>query len=292
MMLSMTGFGHSEYTINKKKVSIEIKSLNSKQADINLKMPSVYRDKESEIRNLLINRLQRGKIDAFINIESLSTEENVAQLNAEAIGSYHKQLLDICKNQQIPVPDDLLGYILRMPDAVKTDRQEICDEELDLLMEHVNKTVEAADAFRRQEGAALQKDLTHRVELILSYLEEITPFEKGRIDAYKTRIHQNLSDFIGENNIDRNRFEQEIIYYLEKLDITEEKVRLHNHGMYYIKTMQEDKANGKKLGFITQEMGREINTIGSKANEVNIQQLVVRMKDELEKIKEQTLNIL
>ena len=297
MIKSMTGFGKAEYIFNSLKVTVEIKSLNSKQADLNIKMPSRFREQEAEIRNMLLNKLVRGKIDLFVTIENTGQANEAVQLNADYIGAYYRQLLDICETQQIPVPSapDLIGVILRMPDAIKNERQEITEEEYGLLMRTVQQAISDVESFRIQEGQAMYQDLTRRIQLILEYLSQVEPFEKQRITSIRERLDQDLAEWVGEKNIDRNRFEQELIYYLEKLDITEEKVRLSNHCRYFLSTMDDagDAAsNGKKLGFITQEIGREINTMGSKANKVHIQQLVIRMKDELEKIKEQSLNIL
>ena len=279
MIKSMTGFGKGEASFGTKKITVELRSLNSKQLDLNIKLPALYRQSETELRNLVAQRLQRGKVDLFVSVESQQVETS-AHINREIFREYLRQLNDALAFSGIDADyDAMLPVLMRMPDVVSVEAERVTEEESAALM------AAAADAFRVQEGAVLIADLLRRVDLIERYREEVVPFEKARTETIRARILDNLSKLGVE--VDRNRLEQEMIYYLEKLDITEEKVRLENHCRYF-----REVAAGRKLGFIAQEMGREINTMGSKANESNIQILVVRMKDELEKIKEQVLNIL
>ncbi|MEG1622086.1 MAG: YicC/YloC family endoribonuclease [Alistipes sp.] len=291
MIKSMTGFGKGEALLPQKKITVEIRTLNSKQMDLNIKLPSIYRQSEYEIRNLLTKALQRGKADVFINVES-HIEETAARINKEVFHIYYKQIQEICTENGMAgeIDSALIQSILRMPDVVSMQEQSISEEESAALMGAVADAIEHLDAFRTQEGAILIADLLKRVEKIETYKQEVVPFEKARTETVKSRLRDNLVQF--QVGIDTNRLEQEMIYYLEKLDITEEKVRLSNHCAYFREVAAAEEAPGRKLGFITQEMGREINTLGSKANESNIQILVVKMKDELEKIKEQVLNIL
>ena len=285
----MTGYGKAECTLSNMKLTIEIKSLNSKQVDTSTKLPAIFRDKEAEIRQLLASKLERGKIDCAIHYEVI--EGTTAHLNSGVIRDYYNQLNKISVELGIGT-DDLLSTILRLPDTVVTEKNQIEDEEWNIVKQSLTKAIGELDAFRIQEGKTLETDLENRTRSILERLDSIEPFEKERIEKLKERISSNLEELIKKEDIDRNRFEQELIYYLEKLDITEEKVRLKNHCGYFLETLQHPDSNGKKLGFITQEMGREINTLGSKANHAGIQKLVVEMKDDLEKIKEQVLNVL
>ena len=293
MVKSMTGFGKGEATLRNKKITVEIRSLNSKQLDLALRLPAIYRQSEYEIRNLIARALQRGKVDVFISVESQSVETS-AHINKDAFNAYYRQIADICTGNT-----ELSGYqnnaliiqsILRLPDVVSTEAETITEEEHAALLAAVEAAAAQLDAFRTQEGAILIADLLRRVDLIEQYKEEVVPFEKARTETIKARILDNLSKLAVD--VDHNRLEQEMIFYFEKLDITEEKVRLTNHCRYFREVAAEEEGVGRKLGFIAQEMGREINTMGSKANEANIQILVVKMKDELEKIKEQVLNIL
>ena len=290
-MKSMTGFGKSECSNNKRKFFIEIKTLNSKQGDLIVKIPNNYKDKELEIRNEIINCLLRGKIELYITVED-EVENMMTQFNETAIRNYYRQLTDIAARNHIPLPPDILNSIIRMPDVLKFDHQESDEQEWQMLLNGVRQALEQVNDFRKQEGIALKEDITDRIKLIESYIIEIEKFESQRIEIIKNRLRQNLIEYMSENTVDQNRFEQELIYYLEKMDINEEKVRLRNHCSYFVSTMNEGDGVGKKLGFITQEMGREINTIGSKANHADMQQIVIQMKDELEKIKEQILNVL
>ena len=296
MIQSMTGFGKSEFVFNQKKVTIDIRSVNSKQLDLSIKIPAIYRDRESDLRSRIMSRLNRGKVDVYVTTESTGTAETALSFNEEVIGKYFGQLKDICLSQGIKASDgELLAQVMRLSDTVSADgKPEQSEEELELFDRHFDLALQAVEAFRRQEGAALQADLRQRIGFILSFLDEVGPFEAQRIEACRARLKEGLEKEVGAYAVDRNRFEQEIIYYLEKLDITEEKVRLRNHCRYFTDTMDApaETGTGKKLGFIIQEIGREINTLGSKANEMHIQEIVVRMKDELEKIREQSMNIL
>lgn len=290
MVKSMTGFGKSEATLHNRKITVEIRSLNSKQLDLNLKLPAIYRQSEYEIRNLLSRTVQRGKVDVYVTVESQSVETS-ARINREAFREYLRQMNETLVYAGIDAGyDAMLAAIMRLPDVVSTENETISDEEHRLLIQTVVEAAAQLDAFRSQEGAILIADLLRRVDKIEAFKEEVIPFEKARTESVKARILDNLAQL--KVDVDSNRLEQEMIFYLEKLDITEEKVRLTNHCKYFREVAAEEEGIGRKLGFIAQEMGREINTMGSKANESNIQILVVKMKDELEKIKEQVLNIL
>jgi len=286
----MTGFGKGEASANNKKIVAEIRSLNSKQLDLSVKIPSAYRRAEYDIRNLVARTLQRGKVDLFITVESAGTETS-ASIDRERFRAYLRQLTDALAYAGIDAGyDTLVPVVMRMPDVVASTAEEVSDEEIAALTEAVERAVAQLDAFRLQEGATLIADLLHRVDKIESYKQEVVPFERARTENIRERLRDNLAKLAVE--VDGNRLEQEMIYYLEKLDITEEKVRLTNHCSYFRAVAAEEEGVGRKLGFIAQEMGREINTLGSKANQADIQVLVVKMKDELEKIKEQVLNIL
>ena len=290
MVKSMTGFGKGEAALRNKKITVEIRSLNSKQLDLSLRLPAVYRQSEYEIRNLIARTIQRGKVDVFVSVESQSVE-TPARINREVFREYLRQMNDTLSFSGIDAGyDAILPVIMRLPDVVATEAEAISEEEHAGLIAAVEAAAAQLDAFRAQEGAILIADLLRRVELIEQYRKEVVPFEKARTETVKARILDNLSKLAVD--VDRNRLEQEMIFYLEKLDITEEKVRLTNHCNYFREVASSEEGAGRKLGFIAQEMGREINTMGSKANEPNIQILVVKMKDELEKIKEQVLNIL
>ena len=290
MVKSMTGFGKGEAALRNKKITVEIRSLNSKQLDLSLRLPAVYRQSEYEIRNLIARTIQRGKVDVFVTVESQAVETS-ARINREVFREYLRQMNDTLSFSGIDAGyDAILPVIMRLPDVVATEAEAISEEEHAALLAAVEAAAAHLDAFREQEGAILIADLLRRVELIEQYKTEVVPFEKARTETVKARILDNLSKLAVDE--DRNRLEQEMIFYLEKLDITEEKVRLTNHCNYFREVASSEEGAGRKLGFIAQEMGREINTMGSKANEPNIQILVVKMKDELEKIKEQVLNIL
>ena len=290
MVKSMTGFGKGEAALQNKKITVEIRSLNSKQLDLGLRLPAVYRQSEYEIRNIIARTIQRGKVDVFVTVESQDVE-TPARINKEVFREYLRQMTDTLAFAGIDADyDAIVPVIMRLPEVVSTETESISDEEHAALIAATEAAAARLDAFRMQEGAILIADLLGRVDRIESYKEEVVPFEKARTETIKARILDNLEKL--QADVDRNRLEQEMIFYLEKLDITEEKVRLANHCRYFREVAAGEEGAGRKLGFIAQEMGREINTMGSKANESNIQILVVEMKDELEKIKEQVLNIL
>ena len=286
----MTGFGRGEASLPAKKITVEIRSLNSKQLDLSVRMPAAYRQLEFDIRSVVQRTLQRGKVDLNVAVES-STVEGVGTINREIFRSYLQQSVDALSFSGIDADyDALVPAILRMPGVISSETETLSDEERDALMSAVDEALRNIDAFRRQEGDILIKDLLERVDKIEAYKAEVEPYEKMRRDTIRNRIRENLAQLPVE--VDDNRLEQEMIFYIEKLDITEEKVRLSNHCRYFREVAASEQGAGRKLGFIAQEMGREINTLGSKANESNMQILVVKMKDELEKIKEQVLNIL
>ena len=288
----MTGFGKATVEYNQKKVVIEVKSLNSKQLDINLRMPNLYREKEMDIRNLAKTYLERGKVDVSIYFDNSETDKTVA-LNRPVIEQYFRQMTEIAGTLGIDTDNnELLQTIMRFPDTLKQQTEELNEEEWLALKSGIEKALKALDTFRIQEGEVLIRDILHRIDLIKSFAAEVPQYEGRRIESVRQRLMEKMKEWEEIRNVDQNRMEQEIIYYLEKLDITEEKVRLNNHCKYFIETAEKEEAPGRKLGFISQKIGREINTMGSKANDHDIQKLVVRMKDELEKIKEQSLNIL
>ena len=290
MVKSMTGFGKGEATLKNKKITVEIRSLNSKQLDLSLRLPAVYRQSEYELRNVIARTIQRGKVDVFVSVESQAVETS-ARINREVFREYLRQMNDTLTFAGIDAGyDAILPVIMRLPDVVATESEAISEEEHTALIAAAEAAAAQLDAFRTQEGAILIADLLRRVELIEQYRDEVVPFEKARTETVRNRILDNLAKL--PVDVDRNRLEQEMIFYLEKLDITEEKVRLTNHCNYFREVAAGEEGAGRKLGFTAQEMGRELNTMGSKANESNIQILVVKMKDELEKIKEQVLNIL
>ena len=292
MLQSMTGFGKSEVVFGNKNYIISLKSVNSKSADINIKLPSAYRDKENEVRTFLVSELQRGKIDLFISTDTGMDDSNEGvSINEGLLKTYLAKFMKV--SEGLNVSDDTLFTLSsRMPNVFTQERQEIDENEWKQLMLGINDASNQLMDFRKQEGGVLEKDLSLRINRILSLAEDIKPFEQERIDTVKARLEKQLEQNISADSINRDRFEQELIYYFEKFDITEEKVRLNAHCNLFLETMKEDESRGKKLAFIAQEIGREINTIGSKANHASIQKLVVEMKDELEKIKEQLFNIL
>lgn len=290
MLKSMTGFGKSMCEFPKKNVIVEIKSLNSKQLDLNVKVPYLYKEKEMEIRSLLSSCLQRGKVDVAVFCE-MKDESVSRQINKAVVTGYYKQLQAISNELEYDAPD-LLPIIMRLPDVMNAEVEKLDENEWQTVLQTVQQAIEAIDSFRCNEGDVLEKDLVKRVVIIQDNLSAIEAFEKLRMDRLREKLFAWLDEFVGKANIDANRFEQELIYYMEKLDITEEKVRLRQHCNYFFETIEADEPPGRKLGFIAQEMGREINTIGSKANDADMQKHVVLMKDELEKIKEQLLNVL
>lgn len=289
MIKSMTGFGKASQELSDKTINIEIRSLNSKSADISLRLSSGLRNYELELRNEISKQLERGKIDLSIFIESKKAEMPV-EINIELAKAYHKQLKNLALELNEPIAN-VLQQVLKFPDVLKNERKETDENEWKLIKHCLNSALEELNNFRDIEGLSLKKDFEIRISKINTCLEEIKTLDLIRINAIKNRIRNNIEDVIGKSNLDENRFEQELIYYIEKLDINEEKVRLKTHLDYFIETCNE-KSAGRKLNFISQEIGREINTIGSKANDAQIQKLVVLMKDELEKIKEQANNVL
>ena len=286
MIQSMTGFGRHILQLPNKKITIEIKSLNSKNLDVNVRMPSYYKEKEIGMRKLIAKKLIRGKVDISLFVE-MTGEETSSSINNTIVSEYIKQLKLISQEGS---DMEYLQVAMRLPDAMKTERDEIDDEEWSAIEVGINIALEKIETFRIDEGVSLEKDFTDHINNIAELLKKVIIIDPDRITAVKARLNQALSEL--EQNVDENRFEQELVYYLEKYDINEEKVRLDNHLDYFIKTLNSPESNGKKLGFISQEIGREINTIGSKSNYAPMQKLVVQMKDELEKIKEQILNIL
>ena len=290
MVKSMTGFGKGEVVFQTKKITVEIRTLNSKQLDLNLRMPAAYRGSEYDVRSILSHRIQRGKTDVFIAVESQQVA-TPAHINNELFREYLRQLTTALASANLEVSyETILPVVMRMPEVVSSEQQAISEEEQQALLKAVEEACDKLDTFREQEGAILISDLLKRIDLIEHYKEEVVPFEVQRAATIKNRIQEHLNQLQVE--VDQSRLEQEMIYYIEKLDITEEKVRLKNHCKYFREVAAGEEGIGRKLGFIAQELGREINTMGSKANETNIQILVVKMKDELEKIKEQVLNIL
>lgn len=291
MLQSMTGYGKAVSVINDKKFTVEVKSLNSKQLDLTVKMPSLYREKELLLRNKLAVELERGKVEIGIFYEANETERKTS-INTELLKVYYNDLSALANELDLMDKGALLSGILKMPDILKTERPELDPQEWNKIESLVVDAVAHFKTFRAEEGARLEEDLTTRVNTILTLLAEVEVLAPERAATIKERINQNLAEAVGKEQIDQNRFEQEMIYYLEKYDITEEVVRLKGHCEYFFETAKAEGQQGKKLGFISQEMGREINTTGSKANHAGIQKAVVQMKDELEKIKEQLLNIL
>lgn len=292
MVKSMTGFGKTAVESGNKKIIVEVKSLNSKQLDLNLRLPNLYKEKEMEIRNMVKEQLDRGKIDMFIYFDNSEADKDVA-INRSVVTQYFNQMMEISTQLGIETDkNELLQTIMRFPDTLQVKSEELDEEEWNGLKAGIVKALNEINNFRIQEGKALIKDITHRIELIQQLSSEVPQFEKKRVDVIRQKLQEKMNEWTDVKNIDQNRMEQEIIYYLEKLDITEEKVRLANHCKYFMETIEKEDAPGRKIGFIAQEIGREINTMGSKANDHDIQKLVVKMKDELEKIKEQSLNVL
>ena len=291
MIKSMTGFGKAEFESNNKKFTIEIKSLNSKQLDISTRIPMLYREKDIEIRKFISEKLERGKVDLNIYVENLG-DTSSSKINESVLKAYYIHLKKISDDLQLVSDQNTLLQALRLPDVVKTEYETLNEKEWETIAENLIAALNSIEKFRIQEGAALESDIAGNINQITRLLEEIRPYEEDRINQIKIRLTDNLTSLKINGNVDENRFEQELIFYLEKLDINEEKVRLLNHCEYFFETLKESAGQGKKLGFITQEIGREINTIGSKANDKNIQRIVVQMKDYLERVKEQLVNIL
>ncbi|HSG67620.1 MAG TPA: YicC/YloC family endoribonuclease [Bacteroidales bacterium] len=291
MIKSMTGFGKSSLDLTDKSISVEIKSLNSKQFDAYLRLPQLYREKEAELRLILNAGLERGKIEMNINVDANGDTSHYV-FNRNLARQYYDEIKALGQELDIDPGKDLVPILVRMPDVLKAEQPELTEEEWNSVARVVSEAIEKLNAFRTQEGITLGRDLSERVHKIGKLLKEVEPFEENRIKILRERIYRQVEDAVPQGSIDMNRFEQEVVYYLEKLDITEEKVRLAKHCQYFLDTLNEEGNNGKKLGFISQEMGREINTLGSKANDADMQKIVVLMKDELEKIKEQLYNIL
>ena len=290
MIKSMTGFGKGEVALPSKKITVEVRSLNSKQLDLAVRMPGIFRQKEFELRSVAAAAIQRGKADITVTVENTAVSTS-ATVNKEIFGEYMRQVNEALIYSGVSADyDAIVPAVLRMPEVVSAQTESLTEEESVALMQALNIALEQFNSFREQEGATLIADLLRRVDMIEEYKRQVEPFEATRAETIKNRIRENLAQL--KVDVDTNRLEQEMIFYIEKLDITEEKVRLSNHCNYFRKVAASEEAVGRKLGFIAQEMGREINTLGSKANEANMQILVVKMKDELEKIKEQVLNIL
>lgn len=291
MLLSMTGFGKAVATILNKKITVEVKSLNSKQLDITSRVPAVFREKELEMRNLIASKLERGKVDFQIYSESIGAETTVT-LNIQLMAAYKTQVEEMARTLGIAWPDDWYSVLLRFPETVKSELPAaLTEEESAALLETVVAAIDALMQFREKEGRKLEEFFTAKIKNIQDLLASIEPYEKERVAKIRARIEENLSK-MDSINFDNNRLEQEMIFYIEKLDVNEEKQRLAQHLSYFMETMETGHGQGKKLGFITQEMGREINTLGSKSNHAEMQKIVVKMKDELEQIKEQVLNVM
>ena len=286
----MTGYGKAVAKLNGKSVTIEIRSLNSKQLDMNVRLHPALRDNEPEIRAAVNRMLERGKIELTGNIDFTGTDLP-AVINRPVAISYYNELSSLARELGA-VEENLLSVVMKMPEVTRLSKEELTEEDRNSVFTALNEALQQLDEFRKHEGELLEKDFILRIKTIQTLLAEVEPFEQNRNLQLREKLRNSFADFIENNNFDTNRFEQEIIYYLEKLDITEEKVRLAKHCRYFLDTLDEDAANGRKLSFVSQEIGREINTMGSKANDAEIQKLVVRMKDELEKIKEQLANIL
>ena len=287
----MTGYGKAECELAQKKITIEVKSLNSKVLDVNTRIPGVYREKEIDIRRELSEKLIRGKVDLSLFSESLGVESNSA-INSAMVKGYFNQLSQISNELGLPVSEVTLQIIMQLPEVVKTTRDELDENEWKLILRAIREAINALDIFRVQEGMSLYNDIILNLNTITNLLEQITPYELERTTRVKERILDGLKDLSSPEGVDHNRLEQEMIFYLEKLDINEEKVRLSNHCSFFLETIELNEPVGKKLGFIAQEIGREINTLGSKANHTEMQKLVIGMKDALERIKEQLLNAL
>ena len=290
-MQSMTGYGKSICNLPNKTVSIEIKSLNSKQLDVFTRIPNLYKEKELEIRNTISKYLTRGKIELNITYENNDTN-STAKINMPLVKEYYTQLKELTNELDPNENEALLQTIMRFPDTLKIGKEELDEEEWSMLNEKLVLALESIQNFRIQEGKALKKDILERVQNIRSLYRELAQFEEERVLRIREKLRNSLDDILERNKVDENRLEQELVYYLEKIDITEEKVRLASHCDFFLEVANDSTSIGKKLGFIAQEMGREINTLGSKANHSEIQRIVVRMKDELEKIKEQLMNVL
>ncbi len=291
MVQSMTGFGKSTCEYGNKKIVVEIKSLNSKQLDLSTRISGLYRDKDIEIRTELSQQLERGKIDFALYVDN-SGKESVSQINQSVLMAYYEQIKQIANNTGIEVPANWFEVLLRLPDALKTDVVEMDENEWKEIKIGISQAIEQLKEFRIQEGKSLENVFVTKINRIAELLELVAQYEGERIDRIKAKLEENLQTISDKISYDKNRLEQELIFYIEKLDVNEEKVRLKTHLDYFIETMNHEKSPGKKLGFIAQEIGREVNTLGSKSNHSEMQKIVVLMKDELEQIKEQVLNVL
>ena len=289
MIQSMTGFGRASLVLPKKKITVEVKSLNSKHIDISTRIPSFYKEKELQVRSFLSSKLRRGKIELSIFVENIGADSQY-RINKDLVDVYMDSLQEFSKDKVST--GELLNIAMRLPDSMKVEREEIDEEEWNTVMGVVKEAVESLVDFRKTEGLCLEKDIKSQIASIEALHNEVPKYEHERINTIKDRISSKLNDVLQSTDFDRDRLEQEMIYFIEKLDVSEEKVRLKNHCAYFIETIDSNESSGKKLGFISQELGREINTMGSKANHTEIQKLVVQMKDALEKIKEQILNVL
>jgi uncharacterized protein (TIGR00255 family) len=291
MVQSMTGFGKATCENGNKKIVVEIKSLNSKQLDLSTRISGLYREKDIEIRTELSQQLERGKIDFALYIDN-SGKESVSQINKSVLMAYYEQIKDISNSTGMEMPSNWFEVLLRMPDALKTEMVELDENEWVLIKSTINQAVSQLIEFRIQEGKSLEIVFLTKINRIAELLDQVAPFENERIEKIKLKLEENLQSISDKISYDKNRLEQELIFYIEKLDVNEEKVRLKTHLDYFIETMKHEKSPGKKLGFIAQEIGREVNTLGSKSNHSEMQKIVVLMKDELEQIKEQVLNVL
>lgn len=287
----MTGFGKATCAYGNKKIVVEVKSLNSKQLDVSTRISGLYREKDIEIRNELSQRLERGKIDLSLYVDN-SGKESVTQINQSVVESYYQQISVMSANLGIEVPSNWFEVLLRLPDTMKTETVELDENEWIEIKKAIGIAIDQLIEFRIQEGKSLENVFNSKIAHISELLIETEPFESERVEKIKTRLEENLQALSDKIDYDKNRLEQELIFYIEKLDVNEEKVRLRNHLEYFMETMQHEKSPGKKLGFIAQEIGREINTLGSKSNQSEMQKIVVLMKDDLEQIKEQVLNVL
>ena len=286
----MTGYGKAEGVVENKKISVEVRSLNGKFLDCSLRVPGLYRQKEMLVRSKAAKEVVRGKVDISISYESLEGEQNFF-INKGLLKNYYQGLSEVSKELNIS-EENVLGTLMKMPEVMRSEKQKLSEDEWIGIEKLIDEALVSFNAFRLAEGDVLQKEVEGRINQISSLLTQVEPFESERIETITTRIRKNIDEIVSKDGFDQNRFEQELIFYMERYDITEEKVRLQAHCEHFIKTMNNEQAQGKKLGFISQEIGREINTLGSKANHAEMQKIVVQMKDELEKIKEQALNIM
>ena len=290
MIHSMTGYGKAIAELPNKKITIEIKSLNSKQFDLFTRIPTIYREKEIAMRNALSRQLERGKVDLSVNVEII--HKNISsKIDHDVLTQYHQELKKLSDEINVPEPQDWFSILMRLPDVMRQEAEELSDEEWNAIESAIHEAINGVKAFRRQEGEMLAKVLTEKIQNIRDLLAAVEPLEGERVEKIKNRIYEGLKS-LKEVDYDKNRFEHEMIYYIEKLDINEEKVRLSHHLTYFLETLNGEHLQGKKLGFIAQEIGREVNTLGSKSNQSEMQRIVVQMKDELEQIKEQILNVL